>query len=105
MESAAVLVDQIVAARSAEIQTLRAAIEERRLAGRKRVFQTLPRHLRRRAASHNVKRVMRRVRPLAVKEAEYKAQKAKRRRKRPCKPLKDRPSKSLIGSIMFAFSF
>ena len=37
-------------------------------AGKLRVFQTLPRHMRRRAASYNIKRLPRRVRKRAIEQ-------------------------------------
>lgn len=49
-----------------ELSNMVRALESK--GGSKRVFQQLPRHMRRRAMSHNVKRLPRRLREAARKE-------------------------------------
>lgn len=56
------------ASRAAEIETLLNAMRDSRLASSKRVFQRLPKHLRRRTASHAPKRVPRRHRHASLLE-------------------------------------
>ncbi|KAJ1767582.1 Ribonucleases P/MRP protein subunit pop1 [Coemansia sp. RSA 986] len=58
----------LVESRAFEINTLQRAVDGARAAGNTRAFQTLPRHLRRRAASHNAKRVPVRLRERAAAE-------------------------------------
>lgn len=53
-------------ARAVELSSMLKAIRSK--SGTKRVFQRLPRHMRRRAMSHNLKRLPRRLRPVASKE-------------------------------------
>jgi ribonuclease P/MRP protein subunit POP1 len=53
-------------ARSAELKMLLDAI--RTTGGNKRIFQKLPRHLRRRTMSHNINRIPRRLREAAKRE-------------------------------------
>lgn len=55
-------------ARSAEISALTREIEQSKYATTRRAFQTLPRHMRRRAASYNVKRLPIRLRLRALEE-------------------------------------
>ncbi|XP_048214411.1 ribonucleases P/MRP protein subunit POP1 [Perognathus longimembris pacificus] len=55
-------------ARAAEISAMVKAVTQK--SSNSLVFQTLPRHMRRRAMSHNVKRLPRRLREMAQKEAE-----------------------------------
>ena len=55
-----------VEARATELKTMQKALKHK--GGGKRVFQTLPRHMRRRAMSHNPKRLPRRLREAAAKE-------------------------------------
>ncbi|KAJ1901475.1 Ribonucleases P/MRP protein subunit pop1 [Kickxella alabastrina] len=57
-----------VEARAFEINALQRSLDGARTAGNARAFQTLARHLRRRAASHNVKRVPARLRARAEEE-------------------------------------
>lgn len=59
---------KFVEARQNEIKTLDRAMVQARAAGRQRAFQTLPRVLRRRTASHNVKRIPKRLREKAKRE-------------------------------------
>lgn len=56
-------------ARAMELSNMLKAIRSK--SGSKRVFQLLPRHMRRRAMSHNVKRLPRRLRAVSRKEVEY----------------------------------
>lgn len=53
-------------ARAAEISAMLKAVTQK--SSNSLVFQTLPRHMRRRAMSHNVKRLPRRLREMAQKE-------------------------------------
>ena len=55
-----------VEARATEMQSMRKALRGKQMG--KRVFQTLPRHMRRRAMSHNPKRLPRRLREQAARE-------------------------------------
>lgn len=55
--------------RAKEIRDLSRLCES--LGGAKRVFQTLPWHMRRRAMSHNVKRLPRRLQEQAAKEVSF----------------------------------
>ena len=54
-------------ARATELKSMLKALESKE--GGKRLFQKLPRHMRRRAMSHNPKRLPRRMREMAAKEA------------------------------------
>ncbi|KAJ1721983.1 Ribonucleases P/MRP protein subunit pop1 [Coemansia erecta] len=64
----AVGVEAFVEARAFEINALQRSLDDARGSGNARAFQTLARHLRRRAASHNVKRVPARMRARAAEE-------------------------------------
>ncbi|KAJ2808026.1 Ribonucleases P/MRP protein subunit pop1, partial [Coemansia guatemalensis] len=66
-----------VEARSFEINSLQRSLDDAKAAGNVRAFQTLPRHLRRRAASHNVKRIPARLRERAIAEMKKSAQTSK----------------------------
>jgi len=61
-------VPTLVKSRKFEIQSLEKSQLKSKYASSTRVFQSLPRELRRRTASHNVKRVPKRMRPRALKE-------------------------------------
>lgn len=61
-------IQEFLASRKFEIKALSDSIQKSREAGVQRAFQSLPRYLRRRAASHNVKRVPRRLRARAQSE-------------------------------------
>ncbi|KAJ2785009.1 Ribonucleases P/MRP protein subunit pop1 [Coemansia interrupta] len=65
----AVGVEAFVEARAFEINALQRSLDDARGSGNARAFQTLARHLRRRAASHNIKRVPKRLRARAAEEA------------------------------------
>jgi len=64
----AINAEQFASARAVEIKNMVTAIEEADKSKGKRVFQTLPRHMRRRAMSHNVKRMPVRLRQRASYE-------------------------------------
>jgi len=55
-------------ARAAEINAMLKAVAQK--SSNSLVFQTLPRHMRRRAMSHNIKRLPRRLQEIARKEVE-----------------------------------
>ena len=57
-----------LSAREFEIQALERGIQQSKAAGTSRAFQQVPRSLRRRTASHNVKRVPQRLRARAKRE-------------------------------------
>lgn len=59
---------QFAKARTAEVLLLKKEIQESALRGTRRVFQTLPRSMRRRAASYNMKRLPVRLRQKALQE-------------------------------------
>ncbi|KAG5366066.1 Ribonucleases P/MRP protein subunit POP1 [Yarrowia sp. B02] len=61
-------VPAFVSARQREIEKLSAAMQSSRTASSQRAFQSLPRSLRRRAASHDVKRIPRKLRARARQE-------------------------------------
>ncbi len=58
-------------ARALEISNTLEALKEAASMEGKRVFQRVPRHMRRRAASHNRKRIPRRLRSRAAEEVSY----------------------------------
>lgn len=64
----AINAEQFASARAVEIKNMVTAIEEADKSKGKRLFQTLPRHMRRRAMSHNVKRMPVRLRQRASYE-------------------------------------
>ena len=61
-------IDELIAARKSDILALHRAMNQARAATNTRAWQLLPRHLRRRAASHNVLRLPRRLRNKARAE-------------------------------------
>ncbi|XP_075405564.1 ribonucleases P/MRP protein subunit POP1 [Tenrec ecaudatus] len=69
-------------ARAAEISAMLRAVTQK--SSNSMVFQTLPRHMRRRAMSHNVRRLPRRLREMAQKEAEKAAHQKKEPSRRKC---------------------
>ncbi|XP_028622098.1 ribonucleases P/MRP protein subunit POP1 [Grammomys surdaster] len=69
-------------ARAAEISAMLKAVTQK--SSNSLVFQTLPRHMRRRAMSHNVKRLPRRLQEMAKKEAEKAAHQKKEHSKNKC---------------------
>ncbi|XP_074124865.1 ribonucleases P/MRP protein subunit POP1 isoform X1 [Sminthopsis crassicaudata] len=70
-------------ARAAEINAMLKAVTQK--SSNSLVFQTLPRHMRRRAMSHNVKRLPRRLREIAQKEAEKTEHHKKEHSKNKCR--------------------
>ncbi|XP_036596891.1 ribonucleases P/MRP protein subunit POP1 [Trichosurus vulpecula] len=70
-------------ARVAEINAMLKAVTQK--SSNSLVFQTLPRHMRRRAMSHNVKRLPRRLREIAQKEAEKTEHQKKEHSKNKCR--------------------
>ncbi|KAJ1946003.1 Ribonucleases P/MRP protein subunit pop1, partial [Linderina pennispora] len=67
-----------VESRSFEINALQRSLDNSSNNGMARAFQTLPRHLRRRAASHNVKRIPKRLRDKAISEMKKSAMSSKK---------------------------
>lgn len=61
-------VDKFVRAREYEIKALEESLKRSKQALNARAFQSVPRDLRRRTASHNAKRVPKRLRERAIKE-------------------------------------
>ncbi|KAG0669749.1 hypothetical protein C6P45_003383 [Maudiozyma exigua] len=61
-------VGQFISSRQFEIKELQLAMHRSKVSGSTRVFQDLPRRLRRRTASHNVKRIPKRMRNRALRE-------------------------------------
>lgn len=64
--SRGICVTDFVQARAMELYNMTAAISQH--GGTRRTFQTLPRHMRRRAMSHNIKRLPHRLREQAKSE-------------------------------------
>lgn len=61
-------VQEFIGSREYEIRQLQTAMDKSKAASCTRVFQSLPRKLRRRTASHNVKRIPKRMRNRALRE-------------------------------------
>ncbi|SMN19771.1 similar to Saccharomyces cerevisiae YNL221C POP1 Subunit of both RNase MRP and nuclear RNase P [Maudiozyma saulgeensis] len=61
-------VDKFINSRQFEIKELQLAMHRSKVSGSTRVFQALPRRLRRRTASHNIKRIPKRMRNRALRE-------------------------------------
>ncbi|TIA88306.1 hypothetical protein E3P99_02689 [Wallemia hederae] len=78
----AINVEDHVKARQFEIKALFKAIDTARTASSTRAFQSLPRHLRRRAASHNPKRVPLRLREKALAEISGDVSRLRRKRRK-----------------------
>ncbi|XP_073406576.1 ribonucleases P/MRP protein subunit POP1 [Dendrobates tinctorius] len=70
-------------ARAAEISTMLKAVSQK--SSNSLVFQTLPRHMRRRAMGHNIKRLPRRLREIAKKEMEKTVHQKKEQSKSKCR--------------------
>ncbi|KAI9140232.1 ribonucleases P/MRP protein subunit POP1-domain-containing protein [Paraphysoderma sedebokerense] len=68
--SNSISIEKFVEARSYEIHAMQKALHTAKELAKSRAFQMLPRHMRRRTASHNPKRVPQRLRDRAVKELE-----------------------------------
>ncbi|XP_010224650.1 PREDICTED: ribonucleases P/MRP protein subunit POP1 [Tinamus guttatus] len=75
-------------ARAAEINAMLKAVAQK--SSNSLVFQTLPRHMRRRAMSHNVRRLPRRLREIARKEAEKTVHQKKEQSKAKCRKARRR---------------
>uniref|UniRef100_A0A8D0G980 POP1 homolog, ribonuclease P/MRP subunit n=1 Tax=Sphenodon punctatus TaxID=8508 RepID=A0A8D0G980_SPHPU len=75
-------------ARAAEINAMLKAVKQK--SSNSLVFQTLPRHMRRRAMSHNIKRLPRRLREIARKEAEKAVHQKKEHSKTKCRKARRR---------------
>ncbi|GAA5894814.1 hypothetical protein JCM8208_006078 [Rhodotorula glutinis] len=71
-------VEKFAQARVFEISAMKRAMKSAKEAGTQRAFQSLPRHLRRRAASHNIRRLPLRLRERARGEVPKDAAKPKR---------------------------
>lgn len=81
-------------ARAMELSSMLKAIRSK--SGSKRIFQLLPRHMRRRAMSHNLKRLPRRLRAVASKEvqgSEADVKPPSRRQRRKVKNLREEYSR------------
>lgn len=61
-------VDQFISSRQFEVKQLQLAMHNSKAASSTRIFQALPRKLRRRTASHNVRRIPKRMRNRALRE-------------------------------------
>ncbi|PKU43741.1 ribonucleases p mrp protein subunit pop1 [Limosa lapponica baueri] len=75
-------------ARAAEINAMLKAVAQK--SSNSLVFQTLPRHMRRRAMSHNIKRLPRRLQEIARKEAEKTVHQKKEQSKTKCRKARRR---------------
>ncbi|KAJ9109900.1 hypothetical protein QFC19_001880 [Naganishia cerealis] len=78
----AVEVEKFVLSRAFEITSMKSAMKAAAAAATTRAFQSLPRHLRRRAASHNPRRVPKRLREKAAFEIDSKDNTVKTQKKR-----------------------
>ncbi|XP_075682072.1 ribonucleases P/MRP protein subunit POP1 [Rhinoderma darwinii] len=75
-------------ARAAEINAMMKAVSQK--SSNTLVFQSLPRHMRRRAMGHNIKRLPRRLREIAKKEMEKTAHQKKEQSKSKCRKARRR---------------
>uniref|UniRef100_A0A8B9BBG0 POP1 homolog, ribonuclease P/MRP subunit n=1 Tax=Anser brachyrhynchus TaxID=132585 RepID=A0A8B9BBG0_9AVES len=75
-------------ARAAEMKAMLKAVTQK--SSNSLVFQTLPRHMRRRAMSHNIKRLPRRLQEIARKEAEKAVHQKKEQSKTKCRKARRR---------------
>uniref|UniRef100_A0A8C0EZF0 POP1 homolog, ribonuclease P/MRP subunit n=1 Tax=Bubo bubo TaxID=30461 RepID=A0A8C0EZF0_BUBBB len=83
-----ILVSTFAQARAAEINAMLKAVAQK--SSNSLVFQTLPRHMRRRAMSHNIKRLPRRLQEIAKKEAEKAVHQKKEQSKTKCRKARRR---------------
>ena len=92
----------LIQARHLEIKEMEAAISS--VKGQKRVFQLVPRHMRRRAASYNVKRLPVRFRSRATEQMlrDPSQQLVRRKRRKPTRLLAERLAKWLPTHIWHA---
>uniref|UniRef100_A0A672TKV2 POP1 homolog, ribonuclease P/MRP subunit n=1 Tax=Strigops habroptila TaxID=2489341 RepID=A0A672TKV2_STRHB len=83
-----ITVSTFAQARAAEISAMLKAVSQK--SSNSLVFQTLPRHMRRRAMSHNIKRLPRRLQEIAKKEAEKAVHQKKEQSKTKCRKARRR---------------
>ncbi|XP_053916055.1 ribonucleases P/MRP protein subunit POP1 [Cuculus canorus] len=83
-----ITVSTFAQARAAEIKAMLKAVTQK--SSNSLVFQTLPRHMRRRAMSHNIKRLPRRLQEIAKKEAEKAVHQKKEQSKTKCRKARRR---------------
>uniref|UniRef100_A0A8C9F1Y4 POP1 homolog, ribonuclease P/MRP subunit n=1 Tax=Pavo cristatus TaxID=9049 RepID=A0A8C9F1Y4_PAVCR len=83
-----ITVSTFAQARAAEIKAMLKAVAQK--SSNSLVFQTLPRHMRRRAMSHNIKRLPRRLQEVARKEAEKAVHQKKEQSKTKCRKARRR---------------
>ncbi|XP_041892005.1 ribonucleases P/MRP protein subunit POP1 [Corvus kubaryi] len=83
-----ITVSTFAQARAAEINAMLKAVSQK--SSNSLVFQTLPRHMRRRAMSHNIKRLPRRLQEMARKEAEKAVHQKKEQSKTKCRKARRR---------------
>ncbi|KAM9278779.1 ribonucleases P/MRP protein subunit POP1 [Cariama cristata] len=83
-----ITVSTFAQARAAEISAMLKAVAQK--SSNSLVFQTLPRHMRRRAMSHNIKRLPRRLQEIARKEAEKAVHQKKEQSKTKCRKARRR---------------
>lgn len=90
-------VNDFISSREYEIKQLQLAMHKSKTAGCTRVFQALPRSMRRRTASHNVKRIPKRMRSRALREMLKNDQQVTAK----SKPGKDKKSNGLTASQLY----
>ncbi|NXF02791.1 POP1 protein, partial [Smithornis capensis] len=83
-----ITVSTFAQARAAEINAMLKAVSQK--SSNSLVFQTLPRHMRRRAMSHNIKRLPRRLQEMARREAEKAVHQKKEQSKTKCRKARRR---------------
>ncbi|XP_069815987.1 ribonucleases P/MRP protein subunit POP1 [Dendropsophus ebraccatus] len=81
-------------ARAAEISAMMRAVSQK--SSNSLVFQSLPRHMRRRAMGHNIKRLPRRLREIAKKEMEKTVHQKKEQSKSKCRKARRRHGNLLL---------
>ncbi|KAM9724049.1 ribonucleases P/MRP protein subunit POP1 isoform 2-T2 [Menidia menidia] len=88
-------------ARAAEVSTMLKAVTK--TTGSSQVFQALPRHMRRRAMSHNTKRLPRRLRDIANRMREKSLQAGQKKKKELAKS-KSRKARRRHGNLLLEFN-
>ncbi|KAM4735198.1 ribonucleases P/MRP protein subunit POP1 [Anableps anableps] len=88
-------------ARAAEVSAMLKAVT--RTTGSSHVFQALPKHMRRRAMSHNTKRLPRRLRDVANRMREKSLQAGSKKKKEPAKS-KSRKARRRHGNLLLEFN-
>ncbi|XP_038147770.1 ribonucleases P/MRP protein subunit POP1 [Cyprinodon tularosa] len=88
-------------ARAAEVNAMLKAVTK--TTGSSQVFASLPRHMRRRAMSHNTKRLPRRLRDLANRMREKSLQAGPKKKKEPAKG-KSRKARRRHGNLLLEFN-